>query len=101
MLKAGVEIFGLRPELLLAMMVANDVAKYYNVDFVVTSCTEKTTKHRSGSLHYAGFAFDMRNRDIHVGLHTSVKEKLQSSLGKEFDVIVEKDHIHVEFQPKG
>ena len=50
-----------------------------------------------GSLHYAGCAVDLRfPPDNAAGL----KAALAEALGGDYDVVLEADHIHVEFQPK-
>ena len=61
-------------------------------DLFVTSLKEGN--HSPGSLHYDGFAFDIRkHEDIPL---SAIKEVL----GPEWDVIEEPTHIHCEFDPK-
>lgn len=96
--KKGVNPFGIRPELLLALVVADQAYADVGVEMVVTSLNDG--KHSQASLHYAGCAADLRIWDV-----TDVKglaEKIRVNLGEnvDFDVVVEKDHIHLEFQPK-
>ena len=50
----------------------------------------------NGSLHYQGKAFDLRTWHV----IEEVAKQLRTYLGKDYDVIVEKDHIHVEYDPK-
>src|SRR3989304_4563403 len=61
---------------------------------VVTSGKDGT--HMATSLHYQGLAIDLRTRDF--------VERwgflLESQLGHGWDVVVEKDHIHLERDPK-
>jgi hypothetical protein len=65
-------------------------------DFVIT-CTWGDT-HNPGSLHYAHKAVDLRLRDFHgVDLDVGV---LRALLGKDFDVVKEPSHIHIEYDPK-
>jgi hypothetical protein len=43
----------------------------------------------------------MRTRDLSQVDKKNLAVDLREALGQEFDVVVEKTHIHVEFQPKG
>ena len=66
----------------------------------VTSLLDGT--HSSGSLHYEGRAFDSRtwNKDMSGQMTEQEKNVLanliRGLLGSDFDVVVEKTHIHVE-----
>jgi len=94
--KNGVKINGVKPEVSLALIVANDVFKSHGYDMIVTSITDG--KHSPTSLHYVGFAFDLRNRHIETLKETVLIQKdLREALTDEFDVILEKDHFHIEF----
>lgn len=52
--------------------------------------------HDAKSLHYANKAIDLRL----PGNSPKVIDILKSSLGVGYDVVLEKDHVHVEFDPK-
>lgn len=99
-LKSGVRLEGVKPETVLAIMVAQSVFVKAGHKFTVTSISDG--KHRKGSFHYSGFAFDIRTwADNHgTQLPDRIKEflaqKLRDALGEEFDVVVEATHIHVE-----
>ena len=99
-LKQGVNITGIRPEMVLAAVAVRDVFDSYNFECVVTSALEGT--HSFGSLHYAGCALDFRTKRAGVTQTQAeaMGEKIRHSLGVQFDVIVHETHIHVEFQPK-
>ncbi len=88
----------MRPEIVLAMQVAESVLREFGTELTVTSCLEG--RHRRNSLHYAGLAFDLRTRDLEVD-PSEVTARLRKALGPEFDVVLEPTHIHVEFQPEG
>jgi hypothetical protein len=97
--KNGVKIMGLQPELLAALAVCDDIyQKFYNTDMVVTSAVDG--KHAITSLHYAGAAADLRTRNIDTVHWDQLAEDLRLALTSEFDVVLEADHIHLEFQPK-
>ena len=86
-------------------------------ELVITSGSEDTAKHGDTSLHYniPCQAADIRTWDASVGRGHVPTAKLQQSrlkkAAKEFleasfmptnwiDIVLEKDHIHIEFQPK-
>ena len=99
----GASSAGLRPEMLVALQVADGLYREHGIDCVVTSGTEG--KHRRGSLHYTGLALDLRtwNLPAHVDVIT-VAADLARNLGDDFDVVPEKigqrgEHLHVEFHP--
>lgn len=101
MLKQGVSTRGIRPELVVAILAAKDVYNLYGVPFVITSLTDGV--HSQTSLHYAGCAVDLRTRDIRGDQAKRViVEGIKEALGgsPDYDVILEKDHIHLEYQPK-
>lgn len=97
--KSDVKVAGMRPELLLALFVAERVYATHNYNLTVTSVCDG--KHSRTSLHYCGCAADLRIRDIDPSNHKLIVDEMQAALGADFDVILESDHIHVEFQPKG
>jgi len=97
-LKHGVSVAGVRPEIVLAMQITASVLQEMGEKLVVTSCLEG--RHERNSLHYAGLAFDLRTRTLKVD-PSEVTGRLREALGPEYDVVLEPDHIHVEFQPEG
>ncbi len=98
LLKTGVRIAGLRPEILLAVVAAERVCAVMGVDCVVTACVDGV--HKSGSLHYCGLAVDLRSRDFRPGDVDKAIARIKQCLGADYDVVLETDHIHVEFQQK-
>ena len=97
-IKPGVRILGIRPEILLALMIAESLFNKENVELVITAAIDG--KHSRGSLHYAGAAVDLRIRHLPLGGAEKIYGDLISALGSDYDVVLEKSHIHVEFQPK-
>jgi hypothetical protein len=90
-IKPGVQMRTLSPQMLLAIIEADRILEG---SLVVTSVSDGT--HSSGSLHYVGLAADFRLPLEPLDFVAQLKE----SLGAEFDVVIEKDHVHVEYQPK-
>ena len=68
------------------------------VPCVVTSGTDG--QHRKDSKHYTGHALDLRIFHLKPEQVQPVVQGLQKLLGEDFDIILERDHIHVEFDPK-
>lgn len=97
-LKKGVNPSGIRPELMLALFIADGVWAGLGEELVVTSLNDSF--HSKTSLHYSGQGADLRTRyftDVEVAAN-----ELRTALGNNpnYDVIVESDHIHLEWQPK-
>lgn len=94
-LKRGVRVSGMRPEIALAIQIADGIWQRQDRDLVVTSITDG--QHSRTSLHYAGAAADFRIWNLDA---QKARDELQEALGVDYDVALEKDHIHCEFQPK-
>ncbi len=98
-LKSGVSLKGLKPEMLAGLLIVNSVYSEMGYHTIVTSCNDG--KHSRGSLHYVGLAVDTRTRNIPTAEQKDkLKDDVAEALGWEFDVVLESDHLHVEYQPK-
>ena len=95
-LKPGVRVLGIKPELLLAIMVTERI--FHPDELVITSVTDGS--HMRGSEHYTGMAFDARTRHITEARAKEIAHSIGAALGADYDVILEIDHLHVEFDPK-
>lgn len=91
-IKNTVDLSGIRPELVLAICVVRSL--FYRVR--VTSVADAHTGRVSGSLHNVGLAVDLV---LPVGV-SNAHDRISNALGPQFDVIVEDDHVHIEFQPE-
>lgn len=94
-IKAGVRITGIQPEIVLAISISDSVYHVYREVLTVTSLLDG--EHMRASLHYVGAAVDFR---LPVTDVPAMVMALRSALGDNYDVVLEADHIHVEFQPK-
>lgn len=95
LIKAGVDISRLRPEIRKKLNeIARRVWAIEQEELTITSTYEGS--HSEGSLHYANLAIDIRRHK--KGSH--VISDLIGKLGKDYDVILEADHIHIEYDPK-
>ena len=96
MIKSGVDLRGLTPQMAIAYTIA--CRCYGQYDCVITSASDG--KHGPNSLHYNGQALDLRTRHINGQGLQLVVDKLKEALGSQFDVVLESDHMHLEWQPK-
>ena len=94
-LKKGVILHGLKIEMRIVLIAAEEIWKYRGQELVVTCGLEGT--HSARSLHYYGYALDLRTRDFSPGMVDLVAEKLRGRLPDGYDVVVHKTHIHVEY----
>lgn len=94
--KPGVKIQGIQPEIVATFPIVESA--FSPKTAVITSA--KDGRHRRGSLHYSGNAIDLRTRHLVAGEATKIILLLRQWLTDEYDVLLEKDHIHLEFQPK-
>lgn len=92
--KSGVQLNGIQREIVIAMAVVNEIIP----DVTVTSVMDG--KHSRTSLHYVGYAFDVRTRDLHPSAIRAYANEIRERLTDEYDVVIEYNHIHIEFQPK-
>lgn len=96
--KEGVKVNGIKPELWVALHVADQVYTEHGADLVVTSV--KDGKHSRGSLHYIGHAGDLRTRGMDKQVVKLMRDEIAGRLTDEYDIIIEENHLHAEHQPK-
>ena len=93
LLKLGVDISRLERDMRRALNIIDAINKESEGgEAVITSTYEGD--HSSSSLHYANLAIDIR-----LGMNKIQTVKmLRRGLGRKFDVVLEKDHIHIEYE---
>lgn len=101
MFKEGVRFPPVASPIYMAIAVANEVYEEAGHDCVVTSIWDGA--HSTASLHWVGHACDLRT--VAAGIRDDEAQVIAQILthrlpDNEFDVVVESDHIHVEYQPK-
>jgi hypothetical protein len=96
-LKPGVDMNGVQPEILEACAKIHHLMEATG-RFTLTACLDG--KHKEGSLHYKGFAVDIRSKHIPEEKKDSVLAAIKATLGRDYDVILEATHIHLEYDPK-
>ena len=98
-IKKGVRLCGISPEMMMAHTVIASVFDKHETSAVVTSALDGV--HSRASKHYSGMALDYRIRHItKMGLAKTIADEIRNGLPDDFDVCLESDHIHVEFDPK-
>ena len=96
--ESAARIAGISPEMVLGALIIYDVLKTHKKEFTISSGTEGP--HGRASLHFVGNALDIRTHNWMTGEATPIVADLKASLGIDFDVVLESNHLHVEFQPK-
>lgn len=103
MIKKGVRLQGVCPQMFWAATVIKDLWGEHNYPFCITSGIDG--KHSATSDHWQGHALDFRTwkdltgQQIPDETKTVLKLELQRQLGEEYYVLMEKDHVHVSYRP--
>lgn len=97
-LKHGANPIGIRPEILLAVMVAEGIYKAAGFELVLTSINDSA--HADTSRHYQGMAVDFRTREFSGEVGRTITEQLRQALGRQYLVLNESNHIHVSYKPR-
>lgn len=100
-LKAGASLENVSWRMFWAAIVADGIYRAAGSEATITSGSDG--KHSARSKHYAennesGMveALDFRTWGVDAD---SIAGKMRSKLGENYDVVVESDHIHVEYDP--
>ena len=103
--KDGVDPSGIQLPIIRAIAVTAGVLNAWGRRCTVTSINDG--EHSTNSLHYEGMAFDLRTRDEGPSYKQwplwekrMIAQAIKNHLGGDYDVVVEGDHIHIEFDPK-
>ena len=94
----GARIHGLRPEMVVALIIIRDAFFNHGESCIITSGMEG--KHGRASLHFVGAALDFRTGGMKRELVSEIAVEIRDGLGRDYDVVVESTHLHVEWQPK-
>lgn len=91
----------LQPQIVFALVVAESIFEkmFPTQEMVITSVNDGA--HMAGSKHYDGAAVDLRIAALNTLAVKQWVEALRAKLGRHFDVVLESDHLHVEYDPKG
>ncbi len=95
LIKAGVDISRLLPPIRKRLACVSLAYVDIGEHMIITSANEGT--HGAGSLHYANLAIDF-------GYPVKMDDEFMSTFKRcftpDYDIVPEKDHIHVEYDPK-
>ena len=95
-IKRGASLAGLHLSMREVLVMADRIWKEHGKELVITCGTDGT--HSAGSLHYYGYALDLRSKYFSQATKDQAVAKLGQQLGFDYDVIAHKTHVHVEFQ---
>ena len=93
-----VKIQGITTELLFGLIIAGQVYKDNGQELVITSLNDGS--HSETSLHYSGNGADLRTNYFTNEQTLSVAKTIKERLGIDYDVVIESNHIHLEYQPR-
>ncbi len=97
--KTGVYVRGISPELLVGLAVMDKVYEENGYRMTVTSVSD--SRHSEKSLHYSGRAADLRTYDLGPETTQTIHQQGRRELPMDFDLVLEADHFHLEYDPKG
>lgn len=95
--KEGVSVLGLKPEITCIFPAIERVYDKLGKNAAITSGTEG--KHSAYSRHYVGLAVDLRTYYFNKEEIGTAAYQLKRAIGEDYNVRVEKDHIHVSYKP--
>lgn len=89
---------GVEPRHLIIAAAAANVASELAISVTVTSGDDG--QHMKGSKHYTGEALDFRTNDLTPMNVQAFMRRLQLHLDQDYQLVLEVDHLHVEYDPK-
>lgn len=97
-IKAGVKLDKLQPQMSIVLINVESLWGMHGLEPTLTSGNDG--KHRVDSFHYVGLALDFRSRDLSNTKALFFRDRLQERLGENYDVVLESDHFHIEYDPR-
>ncbi len=96
----GVRVRGESLAMAFLVGIVADVYREMGADAIATSCSDGT--HSGGSLHWMGVAVDWRTHHLADEVQRQLAaDRCRDRLGRDYDVVLEQDHLHTEWHPKG
>lgn len=95
LIKLGVDISRLNRPIRRTLTPVENIFLKYDDEGVITSTYEGN--HMPSSLHYNNDAYDIGRPEKHTVL---IVQEIKDRLGRHFDVVLESDHVHIEYDPK-
>lgn len=94
---SAVNLDSVTDRILYALLIACQVWKRHGMSLLtVTSANDG--EHKTNSLHYTGNAVDLRTHTLPD--QCAMRDELAEELGDDYDVVLEVDHLHIEFDPR-
>ena len=97
-IEKGVDICNLSPQMAVAVAVLQSAFRE-TLSAALTITSGRDGNHRH-VLHYVGQALDFRIHNLTTSDMDRVEGLCQGLLGEQYDVVLENDHLHVEFDPR-
>lgn len=94
-IKEGASLQGLKIIMRKVLVKAEEVWEKNDKELVVTSGTDST--HSAGSVHYYGYALDLRTRYFNKATTNKVLRSLRKDIGANYKASFHRNHIHVEW----
>lgn len=103
MIKQGVSIEKIKPQAVLAFVIAQPIFAKYGYACIITSGDDG--KHSLNSKHYTGEGIDLRSKHLPNDIKGKILSELKARLGENYDVLLENvddqnEHYHIEYDPK-
>lgn len=95
---SSISLQSLSPQIVLALIVIDQVMQKHGSEAIITSAND--AKHSETSLHYSGNAVDLRSRTFSNPALVAVECRKALGNSRDFDLILESNHYHLEYQPK-
>ena len=89
---------GVRPHNLIIAAAAANFGESIGKDMIITSGIDG--QHMEGSRHYTGEALDFRRSHLSPEECDLFVGDLRRRLDRDYDVVLESDHVHCEYDPK-
>ena len=96
-LKPGVLFEDIHSRIIETLPLIDRIYLSFGFNGVITSARDG--KHMANSLHYVGKAIDLRTNFFSPLQRPEFHFELLSALGSDYDVVLEKTHVHLEFDP--
>lgn len=96
--KSGVVMWDMHPAVTDALPTM-DTVSVATIGREALITTARDGEHMKTSLHYKGRALDLRTKDVADAVLVHYRDNLAEALGDDWDVVLERTHIHVEFDP--
>jgi hypothetical protein len=78
--------------------IENACKKLEGKNYEITITSGNDGIHMKNSKHYENLAIDIRIKDMNYPLGNCLN--IRKTLGKDYDVILENDHIHIEYEKR-